>query len=79
LTNVKIAVLKENYPEDQEFILAEITGAFRKTSRKRLPQLRSYRLDGGALMYVCASQWSGQWLIEAINGQAQGRDHADSN
>jgi hypothetical protein len=74
LINVKIAILKENYPEDklteedQEFILAEIAGAFRVTHRERFPWLRSYKLEGGALMYVCTDQWSGQRLTEAING-----------
>jgi hypothetical protein len=31
-----------------------------------LPHLKSYILEGGALIYMCADQQSGQWLIKAI-------------
>jgi hypothetical protein len=31
------------------------------------PHLISYRLVGGALIYVCADQQSSQWLIKAID------------
>jgi hypothetical protein len=74
LTNVRIAILKDDYPEaklsekEQDLIPAEIAGAFRTTPKERLPRLRSYRLEGGALIYVCTDQQSGQWLTEAVNG-----------
>jgi hypothetical protein len=74
LTNIRVAILNENYPEDklseedQELILDRITGAFRTTPKGNLPQLRSYRLEGGALMYICAYQQSGQWLKNAMHG-----------
>jgi hypothetical protein len=32
----------------------------------KLPHLKSYRLEGGALMYICADQQSGQYLIKAV-------------
>jgi hypothetical protein len=34
----------------------------RLTPKGKIPRLRSYRLEGGALMYICADQRSGQWL-----------------
>jgi hypothetical protein len=74
LTNVKIAILKENYPEDklsgeeQDLIMAETAGAFLSTPRERRLRIRSYRLESGTLIYVCTEQQSGHWLIEAING-----------
>jgi hypothetical protein len=52
LTTVRIAILKENYPEDtvyeedQELILSETMGVFQRTSKEGLPQLRLYRLEG---------------------------------
>jgi len=61
LTNVRIAILKENYPEDKlskkdyELILAEIAGAFQTTPKEGQSQLRSYRLEGGTLLYVCTN------------------------
>jgi hypothetical protein len=79
LTNVKIAILKENYPEDklseedQDLILAEIVRVFRMTPRDRLLQFRSYRLERGMLIHVCADQQSGQWLTEAINERRLGK------
>jgi hypothetical protein len=78
LTNIKIAILKENYPEDklteddQEHILEELGRVFRGTPKGELPHLKSFRLEGGALMYVCADQQSGQWLIRAIDNHMLG-------
>jgi hypothetical protein len=39
----------------------------RSTQIGELPRLQSYRLEGGALIYICADQQSGQWLIKAID------------
>jgi hypothetical protein len=74
LTNIKIAIFKENYPEDdddQDHILEELGRAFHGTP-KELPHLRSSLLEGGTLMYVCADQESGQWLIRATDNQRLG-------
>jgi hypothetical protein len=38
-----------------------------KTPTGELPHLKSYRLEGGALIYICADQQSGQCLIKAID------------
>jgi hypothetical protein len=60
LTNTIIAIPKENYPEDklskrdQKFTLVNTAGNF------ELPHLRSNRLEGGTLTYVCADLQSGQ-------------------
>jgi hypothetical protein len=78
LTNIKIAIFKENYPEDkvteddQEHILEELGRVFCETPKGELPHLRSFRLEGGALMYVCADQQSGQWLIRATDNHRLG-------
>jgi hypothetical protein len=58
-TNVQIAILKENYPENklsEELILAEITGGIANNIKERLPCIRSYRLHGGkgSLIYAWA-------------------------
>jgi hypothetical protein len=37
-----------------------------------LPHLKSYRLEGGALIYICAAQQSGQWLIRATDNHRLG-------
>jgi hypothetical protein len=37
---------------------------------EELPHLKSYRLEGGALIYICADQQSGQWLSKAINNHS---------
>jgi hypothetical protein len=37
-----------------------------------LPHLKSYRLEGGALLYICADQQSGQWFIKAIDNHRLG-------
>jgi hypothetical protein len=66
LTNVRITILKENYPEDKlskkdcELILAETAGTFQTTRKEGQSQLRSCRLERGTLMYVCTNQQSGQ-------------------
>jgi hypothetical protein len=78
LTNIKIAIFKENYPDDKltkddrERILEELGRAFRGTPKRELPHLRSFRLEGGALMYVCTNQQSDQWLIRATDNHRLG-------
>lgn len=73
LTYVKIAIFRETYPEgkitedDQNCILEELGRVFRATPVGELPHLKSYRLEGGALIYMCANQQSGQWLVKAID------------
>jgi hypothetical protein len=73
LTNVRIAILKENYPqdrlskEDQVLILAKTTGILNNT-QGRTPATQILQTGRGALMYVCADQWSCESLIQAING-----------
>lgn len=79
MTNVKISILKDNYPQDklsekeQDLILTEVMVClFRSTSRDKLPQFRSYRLEGNAFIYICADQQTGHWLIEATDGHKLG-------
>jgi hypothetical protein len=73
LTNIKAAIFKETYPEekltegDQDSILEALGEVLRRTPKEELPHLKSYRLVGGALIYVCADQQSGQWLTKAID------------
>jgi hypothetical protein len=73
LTSTKIAIFKKTYPEDkltehdQDNILEELGKELRGTPVGELPHLISYRLEGGALIYVCADQQSGKWLIRAID------------
>jgi hypothetical protein len=38
-----------------------------RTPTGELQHLKSYGLEGGALIYTCADQQSGQWLVKAIN------------
>jgi hypothetical protein len=58
LTN--IAIFKETYPEDkltqhgQESILEELGRVLCGTPIGELPHLKSYRLEGGALIYIYA-------------------------
>jgi hypothetical protein len=58
LTNIKIAISKESYPEDklneddQKNILEELGKVLRRTPSDELPLLNSYRLEGGALIYI---------------------------
>jgi hypothetical protein len=78
LTSIKIAIFKENYSEDklteeeQDHILEELGRVFRRTLKGELPHLRSFRLEASALMYVCADQQSGQWLIRATDSHRLG-------
>jgi hypothetical protein len=45
----------------------EITGeVLRGNPIGEMPHLKSYRLKGNALIYICADQQSGQWLVKAI-------------
>lgn len=73
VTNVKVAIFRETYPEDkltegdQNSILDVLGGVLRRTPSRELPHLKSHRLEGGALIYICADQQSGQWLIKAID------------
>jgi hypothetical protein len=73
LTNIKIAIIKENHPEDkltkdeQDQTLDELGRVFCGTPKGELPHLRYFRLEGGALIYVCADQESGQWLTKATD------------
>jgi hypothetical protein len=79
LTNIKIAVFRETYPEDklteddQNSILEALGEVLRRTPTGQLPHLKSYRLKGGALIYICDDQHSVQWLIKlTITGWNQG-------
>jgi hypothetical protein len=55
--------------DDQQSILDVLREVLRRTPVEELPHLKSYtcRLEGGALMYRCADQQSGQWLSKGIN------------
>jgi hypothetical protein len=51
----------------------EILGeALRTTLLAELPRLKSYRLEGGALIYTCVDRQSGQWLIKTIHNYGLG-------
>jgi hypothetical protein len=69
---------QENYPEDKltekelDHILEELGRVLRGTPKGELPHLKSFRLEAGALMYVCADQQSGQWLTRAIDNHRLG-------
>jgi hypothetical protein len=39
----------------------------RRTPIGELPHLKFYRLEGCPLIYICADQQAGQWLIKAID------------
>jgi hypothetical protein len=63
LTNIKIAIFKETYPENkltehdhQESILEELGRVLHGTSIGELPHLKSYRLEGGTLIYIQADR-----------------------
>jgi hypothetical protein len=77
LTNIKIAIFNETYPEDKlheddhKYILEELGRVLHRTPIE-LPHLKSNRLDGGALIYICTDQQSGQWLIKATNNHRLG-------
>jgi hypothetical protein len=53
--------------DDQTSILEALREVLRRTPIRELPHLKSYRLEGGALIYMCADQQSGQWLIKTID------------
>jgi hypothetical protein len=59
LTNINF---KEKHPEDklteddQDKILEELETVFGGRPKGQLPHLRSFRLEGSALIYVCANQ-----------------------
>jgi hypothetical protein len=73
LTNIKIAIFKENYPEDkltkdeQDHILAELGRVFHGTTKGELPHLTSFRLEEGTFTKVHAHKQSAQWLIKATD------------
>jgi hypothetical protein len=52
-TNIKIAAFKEAYPEDK---LTEdnVNNILQELGRVLLGTPKSYRLEGGALIYICA-------------------------
>jgi hypothetical protein len=68
------AVLKELYTEEKRseekdgIFLVEKAEFFLSTPRKVILCLRSYTLEGGALVYVCANQRTAKWVIETLNG-----------
>jgi hypothetical protein len=81
LTNIKIAIFKETYPEDklneddQTYILEELGKVLHRIPIGELPHLKSYRLEGGALIYRFTDQQSSQWLVKSQagnRGQAEG-------
>jgi hypothetical protein len=78
VTNIKIAIFKETYPEDegneedQNYILEELGRVLHRTPAGELPHLKSYRLQGVALIYICANQQSGQWLVKATDNHRLG-------
>jgi hypothetical protein len=73
LANIKVAIFRKTYPkdklteDDQNSILEILWEVLRRTPIGELPHLKSYRLEGGALIYICADQQSGQWFIKAID------------
>jgi hypothetical protein len=73
LTNIKVAIFRETYPEDklkeddQNSILEVLGEVLCRTSIGEISHLKSYRLEGGALIYMCADQQSDQWLVKAID------------
>jgi hypothetical protein len=78
LTNFKITIFWETYPEDRiteddrDSILEIVGQALRRTPLEELPRLKSYRLEGGALIYTSVDQHSGQWLIKTIDNHGLG-------
>jgi hypothetical protein len=48
-------------------MLEELGRMLHRTPIGKIPHLKSYRLEGDALIYICADQQSGQWLIKAID------------
>jgi hypothetical protein len=78
MTNIKIPILKETYPEDklneddQTYFLEELGKVLCRTPIGELPHRKSYRLEGGTLIYRCADQQSSQWLVKAIDNHRLG-------
>jgi hypothetical protein len=78
LTSFKIAIFRQTYPEDRiteedrDSILEILEEALRRTPLAELPRLKSYRLEEGALIYMCVDQQSGQWLIKTIDNHELG-------
>jgi hypothetical protein len=68
-----MAIFKEMYPGDklnednQQSILDVLGEVLRRTPVEELPHLKSYRLEGSALIYICTDQQCGHWLSKAIN------------
>jgi hypothetical protein len=68
LTDVKTAIFMETYPEgkitedNQNYIIEELARVFCGAAH-----LKSYRWEGGALIYLCTNQQSGQWLVKATD------------
>jgi hypothetical protein len=60
LTNMKINIFRETYPEDKlaeddhNCIQEELGRVLRGTSIGELPTLKSYRPEEGAYIYICA-------------------------
>jgi hypothetical protein len=52
--------------------MEELGRMLRRTPIGEIPHLKSYRLEGGALLYICADQQSDQWLIRAIDNHRLG-------
>jgi hypothetical protein len=79
LTNIKIAIFRETYPEDklndedQNYILEKMGRTLCRTPIGELPHLKSYRLERGTLIYICTDQQSGQWLVKAIDNHRLGK------
>jgi hypothetical protein len=73
LTNINITIIRETYPEhkliedDQKFILEALGQVLRRTPKRELPNQKSYRLKGNALIYMYVVQQSVQWLIKALD------------
>jgi hypothetical protein len=53
-------------------ILEELGRELHGTPLGELPHLKSYRLEGGAFIYTCANQQSGQWLVRPIDNHTLG-------
>jgi hypothetical protein len=68
LINTKIAIFKELYPKgkltehNQDSILEELGRVLRGTPIGELPHLKSYRLEGGGLIYTHIYIYSKTWL-----------------
>jgi hypothetical protein len=71
--NFKAAILLDHPEEklsleDIDLVLAKVGEVFHETPVGVRPLLPSYRLETGILFYVCAGQWSVDWLIAAPHG-----------